>query len=220
MSPVGCPEVRELAPEIALGIVSGSQRADALQHASECGPCRVFVGELAEAADALPLLAAEAEPPAGFEERVVSALKAPRWRNRRRVVAAIAVAVAAATIVSIVGVRIVESSQETTGSRAAASAVRSVEMMGANGLNVGNVFATNGEPATVVVNVNYAVSQGTYGIEYRAGSTTKHLGDIHIRDGQGSWGSVTRLPTGDGGSVVLVDDQGNVVCEGRLPPIS
>ena len=139
----------------------------------------MFVGELAEVADALPLLAAEAEPPAGFEQRVLSALKAPRWRNRRRVVAAIAVAVAAATIVTIVGVRIVESSQETTGSRAAASAVRSVEMMGANGLNVGNVFATNGEPATVVVNVNYAVSQGTYGIEYRAGSTTKRLGVLH-----------------------------------------
>jgi hypothetical protein len=220
MRPVGCPEVRELAPEIALGIVSGPQRADALQHASECGPCRVLVGELAEAADALPLLAAEAEPPPGFEQRVLSALKRPRWRNRRRVAAAVAVAAAAATIMSIVGVRIVESTQETTASPAAASKVRSAEMMGANGLHVGNVFVTNGNPATVIVNVNYAVSQGTYGIQYRAGSTTKRLGDIHIRDGQGSWGSVAQLPTAGTGSVVLVDDTGNVVCEGRLPPIS
>jgi hypothetical protein len=220
MSPVGCPEVRELAPEIALGIVSGPQRADALQHASECGPCRVLVGELAEAADALPLLAAEAEPPPGFEQRVLSALKAPRWRKRRRVAAAVAVAAAAATIVSIVGVRIVESTQETTGSQAAASEVRSAEMMGANGLHVGNVFVTNGKPASVIVNVNYAVAQGTYRIQYRAGSTTKRLGDIHIRNGQGSWGSVARLPTAGSGSVVLVDDAGNVVCEGRLPPIS
>jgi hypothetical protein len=220
MSPVSCPEVRELAPEIALGIVSGPQRADALQHASECGPCRVMVGELAEAADALPLLAAEAEPPAGFEQRVVSALKAPRRRNRKRVAAAITVAAAAATIISIVGVRIVESTQEPTTSNAAASAVRSVEMMGANGLHVGNVFVTNGKPATVIVNVNYAVAQGTYGIEYRAGSTTRRLGDIHIQNGQGSWGSVAPDSPAQGGSVVLVDDQGNVVCEGRLPPMS
>ena len=220
MSPVSCPEVRELAPEIALGIVSGSQRADALQHASECGPCRVLVGELAEAADALPLLAPESEPPSGFEQRVVATLKAPRWRNRRRVVAAIVVAAAAAMIVSIVGVRIVESRQETTGSEAAASKVRSVEMMGANGLHVGNVFVTNGKPASVIVNVNYAVAEGTYGIQYRAGSTTKRLGDIHIRDGQGSWGSVAQLPTAGSGSVVLVDEAGNVVCEGRLPPIT
>jgi hypothetical protein len=220
MRPIGCAEVRELAPEIALGIVSGTQRADALHHASECGPCRVLVGELAEAADALPLLAAEAEPPPGFEQRVISALKAPRWRNRRRAVAAIAVAAAAATIVSNLGVRILDSRQETTSSQAAASKVRSVDMMGANGLHVGNVFVTNGKPATVIVNVNYAVAQGTYGIEYRAGSTTKRLGDIHIRDGKGSWGSVAPLPAAGNGTVVLVDDTGNVVCEGRLPPIS
>jgi hypothetical protein len=72
----------------------------------------------------------------------------------------------------------------------------------------------------VIVNVNYAVAQGTYGIEYRAGSTTKRLGDIHIREGQGSWGSIAPLPAAGSGSVVLVDDTGNVVCEGRLPPIS
>src|SRR5439155_1696018 len=60
MSVPTCPEVRELAPELALGIVGGPERAEALQHASECGPCRALVGELAEAADALTLLAAEA----------------------------------------------------------------------------------------------------------------------------------------------------------------
>src|SRR5215218_11015185 len=131
MRALSCPEVRELAPELALGIVGGPERAEALQHASECGPCRVLVGELAEAADALPLLAAEAEPPAGFEERVLSALKAPRRRTRRRVAAGVAVAAAAAAIVSIVGVRVVESNQDATTSTNAASEVRSAEMVGA-----------------------------------------------------------------------------------------
>ena len=79
-----CADVRELAPELALGIVGGPERAEALQHASECGPCRALVGELAEAADALMLLAPESEPPPGFEERVLGALRAPRWRMRRR----------------------------------------------------------------------------------------------------------------------------------------
>lgn len=222
MSPLGCVEVRELAPELALGIVAGPQRADALQHASECGPCRVLVGELAEAGDALPLLAAEAEPPPGFEERVLSALKAPRRRTRRRMAAALGVAAVAAAIVSIVGVRIVESTQEdTTRSADAASQVRSVEMTGANGLHAGNMFVTDGKPGTIVVNVSYGVPAGTYGIEFRAGSTTKRIGDMRIReDGQGSWGAVTRLPTHDGGSVVLVDDKGNVACEGRVSPMS
>src|SRR2546428_1666096 len=104
MSAPMCADVRELAPELALGIVGGPERAEALQHASECGPCRALVGELSEAADALPLLAAEAEPPPGFEERVLAALQAGRRRSRRRVIGALAAVAAAAAIVSIVGV--------------------------------------------------------------------------------------------------------------------
>jgi hypothetical protein len=220
MSPVGCADVRELAPELALGIVGGTQRADALQHASECGPCRALVGELAEAADALPLLAAEAEPPPGFEDRVLSALHAPRRRTRRRIAIGVAIAAAAAAIVSIVGVRIVESTQETDTSNVAASEVRSSKMVGANDIHVGNVSVTNGKPATVVLNVNYGVPGGTYGIEFRAGPDKKRLGDMHIRDGQGSWAAVVGLPSDRNGSIVLVDENGAVVCEGRVAPVS
>jgi predicted anti-sigma-YlaC factor YlaD len=220
MSPSMCAEVRDLAPELALGIVGGPERAEALQHASECGPCRALVGELAEAADALPLLAAEAEPRPGFEERVLAALKAPRRRNRRRIAVLVAVAAAAATIVSIVGVRVVESVQETNRIVTAASDVRTAHMNGANGLEVGNVFVSNGRPSSVVVNVNYWVPSGNYGIEFRTGSTEKHLGDVSIHDGRGSWGGVASLPGGAAGSIVLVGADGAVVCEARLPPIS
>jgi hypothetical protein len=220
MSGSMCVEVRELAPELALGTAGGPERAEALQHASECGPCRALIGELAEAADALPLLAPEAEPPAGFEERVLAALRAPRRRNRRRLAAVVAVAAAAATIVSIVGVRVVESVQETNGTSTAASAVRSAQMTGANGLDVGDVFVSNGVPAAVVVNVNYQVPSGTYDIEFRSGSTSKRLGDVRIDDGRGSWGGVAELPRSATGSIALVDADGNVVCEARLTPVS
>src|SRR6266542_2895143 len=168
MSRSMCTEVRDLAPELALGIVGGPERAEALQHASECGPCRALVGELAEAADALPLLVAEAA--------------------------------AAATIVSIVGVRVVESVQETNRIVTAASDVRSAQMNGANGLDVGNVFVSNGTPSSVVVNVNYWVPSGNYGIEFRNGSTDKRLGDVSIHDGRGTWGGVAALPGGAAGS--------------------
>jgi hypothetical protein len=220
MSTLNCAEVRELAPEMALGIVGGPQRADALQHASECGPCRALVGELAEAADALPLLAAEAEPPPGFEERVLSALKAPRRRSRRRVAAGLAIAAAAAAIVSIVGVRIVESTQETGTSRTAATGVRSSEMLGASGIHVGKAFVTDGDPATVFMNVSYGIPSGTYSIEYRADSVKKRLGDMNIRDGQGAWAGVARLPNQGSGSIALVDAAGTVVCEGQVARVT
>jgi len=218
MSAPMCGDVRELAPELALGIVGGPERADALQHASECGPCRALIGELAEAADALTLLAPESEPPPGFEERVLAALKAPRRRMRRRAAVMVAAAAAAAAIVSIVGVRVVESVQETNRIVAAASDVRSTRMTGANGVDVGNVFVSNGSPSSVVVNVNYGVPSGRYGIEFRTGSAAKHLGTVSIRDERGAWGGVVALPGGATGSVVLVGADGAVVCEARLSP--
>ncbi len=220
MSGVGCSEVRELAPELALGIVGGPERAEALQHASECGPCRALVGELSEAADALPLLAAEAEPPPGFEERVLAALRAGRRRSRRRVIGALAAVAAAAAIVSIVGVRVVESTQETVQSATAASDVRKAQMMGATGLEVGNVFVSNGRPSSVIVNVNYWVPSGTYDIEFRTGSATKRLGTMTIKDERGSWGGVGTLPNAASGSVALVDGNRRIVCEAHLPPVS
>ena len=35
-----CDEARELAPELALGIVDGEERAEALRHLSACADCR------------------------------------------------------------------------------------------------------------------------------------------------------------------------------------
>ena len=220
MSGSTCAEVRELAPELALGIVGGPDRAEAIEHTSECGPCRVLVGDLAEAADALPLLAAEAEPPPGFEERVLGALKAPRRRRRRLVAATVAVAAAAAAIVSIVGVRVVESIQDSDHVVSAPSHVRSAEMTGASGLDVGNVFVSNGMPSAVMVNLDYWVPTGDYRIEFRTGSTEKYLGDVSIRDGRGAWGGVVNLPNAGTGSIVLVDTAGGVTCEARLAPVN
>jgi hypothetical protein len=71
-----------------------------------------------------------------------------------------------------------------------------------------------------VVNVNYWVPSGHYGIEFRTGSTEKHLGDVSIHDGRGSWGGVASLPGAAGGAIVLVGDDGAVVCEARLAPVS
>src|SRR2546429_1045014 len=194
MSAPMCGDVRELAPELALGIVGGPERADALQHASECGPCRALIGELAEAADALTLLAPESEPPPGFEERVLAALKAPRRRMRRRAAVMVAAAAAAAAIVSIVGVRVVESVQETNRIVAAASDVRSTRMTGANGVDVGNVFVSNGSPSSVVVNVNYGVPSGRYGIEFRTGSASEHPRTLSLPDERRAGGGVVALP--------------------------
>jgi hypothetical protein len=72
MTTLTCDELRAMAAEVALGILSGAERADALDHLEHCVGCRVLVEGLAQTGDSLLLLAPEAEPSMGFESRVAS----------------------------------------------------------------------------------------------------------------------------------------------------
>jgi hypothetical protein len=67
-----CPQLEEVAAELALGTVSGAERAAALDHLAGCPACRDLVDQLARVADSMLLLAPAAEPPPGFESKVLS----------------------------------------------------------------------------------------------------------------------------------------------------
>jgi hypothetical protein len=69
---MGCEQVRELAPELAIGIADGQERDAALRHATTCPDCRRLVSELSLVVDDLLLLAPSHEPPPGFASRAVA----------------------------------------------------------------------------------------------------------------------------------------------------
>jgi hypothetical protein len=68
----GCHQVREVAAELALGVLAGQERAEALQHLAGCSSCRRHVAELAEVADELLLLTPSREPPWGSSRALSS----------------------------------------------------------------------------------------------------------------------------------------------------
>ncbi|HEX6476111.1 MAG TPA: hypothetical protein VF005_02460, partial [Acidimicrobiales bacterium] len=80
MTTLTCDDLRSMAAEVALGILSGTERADALGHMEHCVACRVLVEGLAQTGDELLLLAPEAEPPMGFESGVVARMAGPEGR--------------------------------------------------------------------------------------------------------------------------------------------
>ena len=102
-----CAQLEERAAELALGTVSGAERAVALDHLAACGSCRNLVDQLARVADDLLLLAPVAEPPPGFESKVLSQLgvapepAAPVSSVRRRILVGVA---AAALVAGLSGV--------------------------------------------------------------------------------------------------------------------
>src|SRR3954452_6455327 len=95
----GCVAFRELAPELALGIADGKERAQALEHLAGCAECRRHLEELSVTVDELLLLAPERETPVGFESRVAEKISPPRrerrWWQRPLALAGTAAAAAA-----------------------------------------------------------------------------------------------------------------------------
>ena len=155
-----CEETRQLAPELALGIVEGEERGRALEHLAECPDCRRRVEELSEVADELLLLAPHREPPVGFESRVLAeAFPKPEPRRRRRwrlVLAPAAAAVASAAIVLAIvapDLRLASHYQHTLD-QAHGKEFESYALRGPGGAHVGTVFSYEGSPSWVHIDVD------------------------------------------------------------------
>lgn len=166
-----CEETREMAADLALGIVEGEERGRALQHLAECPDCRAEVEKYSELADELLLLAPQREAPVGFESRVLGELlPAPKSKRRRRlrfVLAPAAAALAAAAIVLVIvapDLRLASHYRNTldqaNGREFESYALR------AGDTHVGTVFSYEGSPSWVHIDVD----QGR-----RAGMTAAEL---------------------------------------------
>jgi anti-sigma-K factor RskA len=78
-----CDDFEALAPEIALGTLSGTERADAVAHLASCADCQRRVTELADAVDAMMLLAPEDEPSSRLEAGVLAQTVADGTSSQR-----------------------------------------------------------------------------------------------------------------------------------------
>ncbi len=76
-----CGELAEVAAELALGVLTGRERAVAIAHLGTCEDCREDVRLLMATGEQLRELLPAAEPPAGFESRVLERLGLPAGLN-------------------------------------------------------------------------------------------------------------------------------------------
>jgi hypothetical protein len=72
-----CAELADEAAELALGVLTGRERAVALAHLDRCDGCREYVRQLMITGEQLVELLPAVEPPAGFETRVLARLGLP-----------------------------------------------------------------------------------------------------------------------------------------------
>ena len=216
-----CAAARDLAPEIALGVADGSERAEALRHIESCAECRGHLQDLSRVADEVLLLAPEAEPPAGFESRVLERLSGPsaparpRWRRIAPLVAAAALGAAAA----FGGAWWATAPQRefaTFYERALASADGSYfgarSLIAGDGRAVGNVFAFAGEPSWLFVVITDAQRDGRHrvAVELQNGDRIE-LGSFRVEAGRGSLGTIVAFPLEDMGGLRIETRRGNLV---------
>ena len=228
MSGYTCVQARDAAPELALGVLDGAERAEVVEHLRNCSRCQAYVAELTEAADVLPLMTGEREPPVGFEHRVLARVHAEQRRSRRRWVVSIAAVATAATILSITAVRVIDAGSDaspaatgtpaTSGPPVATSpaAPAHARMISeADGMTAGWAYVTQRQ--TVMLSIAYGVTPGRYGIQVRSGNDAPVLiGGMDISASMASWMGKSSVPITDGDTISLVAADGAPVCHGTI----
>ena len=207
---MACEETRQLAAELALGLVDGGERAQALRHLAECPDCRRAVEELSVVVDELLLLAPEHEPPAGFELRVLERLgrpdrrRRPAWprlRGRRVAVLAVVGASLAAAAGSATGVLTATRDERLLGrqlqavlSRANGKYLAVSDLRDPAGGKVGLVFHYGGQPSWIFATLGRPLPGGRYvaTLVTRAG-TTSELGTFELGGAHRSFGATARV---------------------------
>jgi hypothetical protein len=212
-----CDSIRELLPDLALGIADGEDRSRALEHVARCADCGRELGLLSAVAPAH-------EPPAGFEVSVLGAL--PRGVGTRRTFrlpfafAAAALAAAAVTAGAMVW--------STQGDRSLADHYRSVlaeahgsyfgatRLRDAAGAEGGTLFLYDGAPSWLVITVRppYARSVERAEVETRDG---RRVALPWFGLDEGTWGGAVPVQLDAISHVRLLDRDGRVVLTASPP---
>jgi hypothetical protein len=207
VSRLTCEELRELAPELALGVLDGGQRAAALEHLGRCSACRAHLADLSRTADALLLTGPEAEPPEGFEDSVLRRLRPQplRWVDRWRPVAAAAAIVAIAVGL---GAYIGRMSAPSTPRELA---LRTAPVVSArSGDRVGEVYLhQDGNRSWCFVSIESPPHEGVYDVraKLRDGRVVA-VDQFAVHEGKGAYGQTLDVPADDIVSMTMVSTDG------------
>jgi hypothetical protein len=205
-----CADVRDLLPELALGSLDGATRAEVLAHL---------------VVDGLTALAPEVEPPSGFADGVLDAMRADqqprrppavtprRWRTRHLVAAAVvAAAVGVGATVAVTATR----DHADTDVALNARTLQVAPMVDTTDHTLGEAYVSRGTDPWVLVDVAYGLGADHYRlVGAEANGWQVDIGALRSFDGRWAWaGRVDRIAGLT--ELRIVDGSGNVVCRATL----
>jgi hypothetical protein len=204
---------------VALGTLSGAERAGAVAHLTRCRACQDHVAELAAIGDSLLLLAPDDEPSGDLAERVlVETLGVPSRRpargrpdRGRRVLVG---ALSAAAVLILGSGLIVALRDDDFGSGAARTALAVED----GGRAICRAVLNETDPAWLFVSLD---EPGARSAEYRVELELEevgwtHVGELEMRDGHGVLAVTLDLEAGEARAVRLVGEGDEAGYEARF----
>ncbi|MGH3853981.1 MAG: hypothetical protein ACRDR6_10900, partial [Pseudonocardiaceae bacterium] len=223
MTELTCPQCRELAPELALDVLTGTERARALAHLDRCANCRDIACALTVTADRLIELLPDAPPPAGFEQRVLTALTPPTPSTRRwwQPAAAVlfAVALAGAGGWALGGLTHDKAPAQGTaqpGERSVMFAPLLTAEHQGSGSEVGQAYVYPGQPAWIYLSLKTGrhPTSGTVRCELvRGDGSSVPIGTFRLTKGYAAWGIALTAAVGHGPFAMakVIDSSGDTL---------
>jgi hypothetical protein len=228
---LSCEDFAEVAAELALGVLTGRERAAALEHLDRCDACRETVRQLSMTGEELLGLLPAIEPPPGFETRVLGRIgiadpapgsrgRGGRWRRPGRAGRAgftRQTLAAAAIVLTVLGAALGGWGVRTATTHPASTALSSAALLTASQQAVGKVFLYNGSPRWVYMSVYLETAKGPVTCELvgKDGRVTK-VGTFSMDDGYGAWGSADPVDNGPITAARLVSANGKVLATARF----
>jgi hypothetical protein len=184
---VGCDELEALAPELALGTLTGAERADAVGHLAGCADCQQRVSELAPVVDSMLLLAPEDDPSAELETRVLARTVGDRAEepNGRRRISRRGTVLAACLTAAAAVLGVCTASLFDRGDRW--DSVRTALAVEEGGRSICRAVINEAEPAWLFVSLDEPDESGAdyiVELELEHGGSVR-VGRIEVRDGHG-----------------------------------
>jgi Putative zinc-finger len=234
-----CDEYSDNLAELALGILTGRERAATLAHVDSCPRCAEELEQLSHVSDAVVSIAPDAEPPLGFEVRLFNRMgvaeAAPpvtnidSARRRRKGLGWVrasprwTLAAAAVVIALVLGLTLGLSAGPghpgSTQGEAAHPGGKEVATAALTeaGQKVGRVSTYGGSNPWMTVVLAGSSTDGTVTCEVVTNDGVTHkVGSFDAKNGYGAWGAHLWVAPQDVRKAVVISSNGTVIATAQL----
>jgi hypothetical protein len=206
-----CDALSDDLIEFALGTLSGRRRSLVLDHLETCAHCDAELEALAGIADTMLWLAPEAEPPLGFESRLIERYRhsdTRRLSSRRRA----GVFALAAVLVAVLGIGVDALVTNHVATPPSATSRPVSGRLMSDGSVVGHVSISSGNPSWMIMDVDAGTLSGLVWCQVTlANGQTETVGKFTLARGYGSWTAPVKASGSRVRSARLVNARGTVL---------